>query len=246
VTAELCAGSFSACLVEGDAEENARERKIKRRAVGISVVVQSAALAAFVIAPLFAKPAELTEKIAVPIPPYAHHRTEQHAAAEPPNHAHVRRFSFAPTSVPVYIRTHDEALPPGAALDNSAVVEITGGGDSTGALAFADNKPQPPPPGVPPDKRVIVGHIDPALLQHRVEPVFPALARQTRRSGKVELHALIGADGSVQALSVVSGDPLFVNSALDAVRQWHYRPTYLNGNPVEVDTYITVIYTLQQ
>jgi protein TonB len=93
---------------------------------------------------------------------------------------------------------------------------------------------------------VVVGHIDPALLQHRVEPVFPALAQQTRRSGKVELHALIGADGSVQALSVVSGDPLFVNSALDAVRQWHYRPTYLNGNAVEVDTYITVIYTLRQ
>ncbi len=54
VKAELSARSFSACLVEGDAEENARERKIKRRAVGISVVVQSAALAVFVIAPLFA------------------------------------------------------------------------------------------------------------------------------------------------------------------------------------------------
>jgi len=245
VKAELCAGSFSGCLVEGDAEENARERKIKRHAVGISVVVQSAALAVFVIAPLFAKPAELTGKIVVPIPPYAHHAAQQHAAAVPANHAHVQRFIFAPTSVPVYIRTHDESLGTGEALDNSAVVGIPGVGDSTGPLPIADNRRQPPPPGVPPDKRVVVGHIDPALLQHRVEPVFPPLARQTRRSGKVELHALIGVDGSVQALSVVSGDPLFINSALDAVRQWHYRPTYLNGQAVEVDTYITVIYTLQ-
>jgi protein TonB len=245
VKAELCAGSFSGCLVAGDAEENARERKIKRRAVGISVVVQSAALAVFVIAPLFAKPAELTGKIVVPIPPYAHPAAQQHAAAVPANHAHVQRFIFAPTSVPVYIRTRDESLATGEALDNSAVVEIPGVGDSTGLLPIADNRRQPPPPGVPPEKRVVVGHIDPALLQRRVEPVFPPLARQTRRSGKVELHALIGVDGSVQALSVVSGDPLFINSALDAVRQWHYRPTYLNGQAVEVDTYITVIYTLQ-
>jgi periplasmic protein TonB len=246
VKAELCAGSFSGCLVEGNAAENARERKIKRRAVGISVVVQSAALAVFVIAPLFAKPAELVGRNVVPIPPYAHHAAQQHAAAAPPSHAHVQRFNFAPTSVPVYIRTRDEPQATGEAFDRSAIVEVSGGGDSTGPLSLAENGPQPPPPGVPPDKRVVVGHIDPALLQHRVEPVFPALARQTRRSGKVELHALIGADGSVQALSVVSGDPLFVNSALDAVRQWHYRPTYLNGNAVEVDTYITVIYTLQQ
>jgi periplasmic protein TonB len=245
VQAELCAGSFSGCLVEGDTEENARERKIKWRAVGISVVVQSAALAVFVIAPLFAKPAELTGKIVVPIPPYAHHAAQQHAAAVPAKQAHVQRFVFAPASVPVYIRTHDEFVPTDETLDNRTVVEIPGVGESTGPLPIADTRRQPPPPAVPSDKRVVVGHIDPALLQHRVEPVFPPLARQTRRSGKVELHALIGVDGSVQALSVVSGDPLFVNSALDAVRQWHYRPTYLNGQAVEVDTYITVIYTLQ-
>jgi len=246
VRAELCAGSFRTCLVQGDAEENARERKIKRRAVGISVAVQSAALAVFVIAPLFAKPVELTGKIVVPIPPYAHHAAQPRSAVRPPGRPQVRLPGFfQPNRVPVNIRTHDEAQPPGDALDHNAIVEIPGAGDSTGPLPLADNRRQPPPPGVPPEKRVVVGHIDPALLQRRVEPVFPALARQTHRSGKVELHALIGTDGSIQELQVVSGDPLFVSSALDAVRQWHYRPTYLNGNAVEVDTYITVIYTLQ-
>jgi len=91
-----------------------------------------------------------------------------------------------------------------------------------------------------------VTRVDPAMLVRRVEPVYPPMARQIRRSGKVELHALIAADGKVQSLELVSGDPLLVQSALDAVKQWRYKPTLLNGQPVEVDTYITVIYTLQQ
>jgi protein TonB len=247
VKVELCPGTFSGCLVEGDAEENARERKIKRCAVGISVALQSAALAVFVIAPLFAKPPELlTGRNIVPIPPYAHHAAQPHTAVTPPSRPHVTLPGFfQPNSVPVNIQTHDVAQPPGDVFDHSAIVEIPGVGNSAGPLSIADTRRQPPPPAVPPEKRVVVGHIDPALLQRRVEPIFPALARQTRRSGKVELHALIGTDGSVQELQVVSGDPLFVTSALDAVRRWHYRPTSLNGNAVEVDTYITVIYTLQ-
>ena len=92
----------------------------------------------------------------------------------------------------------------------------------------------------------MVGHIDPALLTQRVEPIFPALARQLHKSGRVELHAVIGIDGAIESLQVVSGDPLFVNSAREAVSQWRYKPTSLNGKPVEVDTFITVIYTLQQ
>jgi protein TonB len=71
------------------------------------------------------------------------------------------------------------------------------------------------------------------------------LPHQLHRSGKVELHAVIAVDGTIQSLQALSGDPLFISSALEAVRQWRYQPTYLNGQPVEVDTYITVIYTLQ-
>lgn len=84
------------------------------------------------------------------------------------------------------------------------------------------------------------------MLIQRIEPVYPPLARQIRREGRVELRALISTDGTIKSLQVVSGDPLFLQSALDAVRQWRYRPTVLNGQPVEIDTYITVIYNLQQ
>jgi protein TonB len=88
-------------------------------------------------------------------------------------------------------------------------------------------------------------HLESAMLIHRVEPAYPSLARQTHREGHVELHAIISTDGTIQSLQVVSGDALFLRSAVDAVSQWRYRPTVLNGQPVEIDTYITVIYTLQ-
>ena len=83
------------------------------------------------------------------------------------------------------------------------------------------------------------------MLIHRVEPIYPVLAIQTRREGHVELRAMIGTDGNIQSLQVVAGDPMFKSSAIQAVQQWHYKPTYLNGQAVEVDTYITVVYTLQ-
>jgi periplasmic protein TonB len=249
VTAEPCAGTFSGCLVEGDAEQNARERKIKRRAIGISIVLQSFALAAFVIAPLFAKPAELVGRNVVPIPPYSHHPAPQHAAAAPPNGAHVlpRTDFFQPLYIPPTIPTSSRNNSPTEIEETGIDIGDTGPANPGGPIIMYDNRPQPPHPAENPHKkgRISESHIDPALLTRRIEPVFPPLARQTRRSGKVELHALIGTDGSVQDLQVVSGDPLFVNSALDAVRQWHYRPTYLNGQPVEIDTFITVIYTLQ-
>jgi protein TonB len=83
------------------------------------------------------------------------------------------------------------------------------------------------------------------MLIYRVEPIYPPLTRQMRLEGKVELRAIIATDGTIQSLQVVSGHPLFIQSALTAVRQWRYRATVLNGQPVEIDTYITVVYTLQ-
>ena len=83
-----------------------------------------------------------------------------------------------------------------------------------------------------------------AKLVHRVEPIYPPLGVQLRREGRVELRAIISTDGSIQSLEVIAGDPIFIQSALSAVRQWRYQPTILDGQPVEIDTHITVIYTL--
>src|SRR5258708_7242102 len=104
-----------------------------------------------------------------------------------------------------------------------------------------------PPPPKPAQQRIRQGgSVQAALLVNKVQPVYPPLARQTRISGTVRLHALISKSGSVESLEVISGHPLLVRSAMDAVQQWKYKPTLLNGEPVEVDTTIDVIFSLNQ
>ncbi|HSS97415.1 MAG TPA: energy transducer TonB [Terriglobales bacterium] len=83
-------------------------------------------------------------------------------------------------------------------------------------------------------------------LIHRVEPIYPPIARSTRIQGNVLLAAVIGKDGTVQNLQVVNGHPMLVRAALEAVRQWRYRPYVLNGAPIEVDTQISVNFILAQ
>jgi protein TonB len=105
----------------------------------------------------------------------------------------------------------------------------------------------PPPPRPHPTGPIRVGgNVQAARILNRVQPVYPPLARQTRISGTVRLHAIISKDGTIQQLEVMSGHPLLQQSALDAVRQWRYQPTLLNGEPVEVDTTIDVIFSLNQ
>ena len=84
-----------------------------------------------------------------------------------------------------------------------------------------------------------------AALKTKVQPEYPEEARKKGIAGTVRLHAIIARDGSVAQLEVISGDQLLVKSALDAVRQWRYRPTLLNGEPVEVDTTIDVNFSLK-
>jgi protein TonB len=109
-----------------------------------------------------------------------------------------------------------------------------------------NDPPKPPDIVIKVPSIVRMTHIDPAMLVERVEPAYPALAIQIRREGRVELRAIISTDGTIEHLEVVSGDALFFQSALDAVRRWRYRATMLNGQAVKVDTYITVIYTMHQ
>jgi TonB family protein len=88
------------------------------------------------------------------------------------------------------------------------------------------------------------GNVASASLVHQVTPVYPPIAKVAHISGTVLLHALIAKDGTIEQLQVVSGPPLLLKSAIDAVQQWVYRPTLVNGDPVRVDTTISVVYAL--
>jgi protein TonB len=90
------------------------------------------------------------------------------------------------------------------------------------------------------------GNVQQAMLVSQPRPVYPPLAKQARISGTVRFTAIIGRDGSIQNLTLVSGHPLLVQSATEAVKQWRYKPTLLNGEPVEVVTQIDVNFTLNQ
>jgi protein TonB len=85
-----------------------------------------------------------------------------------------------------------------------------------------------------------------ARIIKRVMPVYPEIAKRSRVSGRVRLMSVIAADGTIQKLQVTEGHPLLVAAALEAVRQWVYQPTLLNGQPVEVQAPIEVIFTLAQ
>ena len=119
------------------------------------------------------------------------------------------------------------------------------GGVLGGVIGGMGGAPPPPKPHQTGPLRV-GGNVQAARILNRVQPVYPPLARQTRISGTVRLHAIIGKDGAITSLEVMSGHPLLQQAALDAVRQWRYQPTLLNGEPVDVDTTIDVIFSLNQ
>jgi protein TonB len=112
--------------------------------------------------------------------------------------------------------------------------------------------PPPPPPPVKQEVKQVVqrirvgGNVQQAKLVRQVKPVYPPLAKQARIQGVVKFTAIIAKDGTISNLQLVSGHPLLVPSAQEAVKQWIYHPTLLNQEPVEVITQIDVNFTLSQ
>ncbi|MGA2212795.1 MAG: energy transducer TonB, partial [Bryobacteraceae bacterium] len=121
-------------------------------------------------------------------------------------------------------------------------------GGVLGGIIGAVPSAAPPPPPVKtvttPQRIRVGGNVQQANLVRKVTPLYPPLAKQARIQGVVRFTAIIGKDGSIQNLQLVSGHPLLVQAAKDAVSQWQYKPTLLNGEPVEVVTTIEVNFTL--
>jgi protein TonB len=155
----------------------------------------------------------------------------------------------APKVIPKDVKIiKEEAEPDMGAIGGVGVPGGVAGGSMNGVLGgvMGGIGAAPPPPKVQQSRIRQGGNVQAAKLINRVQPSYPPLARQTRIQGTVRLHAIIGKDGAVKELTLESGHPLLVQAALDAVRQWRYQPTLLNGEPVEVDTTIDVIFTLNQ
>jgi|HubBroStandDraft_6_1064221.scaffolds.fasta_scaffold133207_3 protein TonB len=249
-------GSLSQCMLESDAEGLSASRVLRRKALTLSVVFEAAILSLLIIGPLL-YPGVLPNVLSrTPVPPYHRGLTEIFAVSSPrgpsvPNdtlHPTISLLAQQPAQIP--IRVYDgpipDAGPASGPVGNDVGVES---GDPNGlVIPGANGRQLPPeirPPAEKPTKPVSVSQgVMEAALINRVQPAYPGPARSIHLSGDVVLHAIIAKDGSVRDLQVVSGNPLLVQSALTAVRQWRYRPTMLSGEPVEVATTITVRFIL--
>ena len=122
---------------------------------------------------------------------------------------------------------------------------VAGGTGAGGVLGGILGSSGPAPPKLAAPARIKVGgNVQAAKMLRQTLPTYPPIAKTAHVSGTVVLHAIIAKDGTVQELQYVSGPPLLMKAAMDAVSEWRYKPTQLNGDPVEVDTTISVVFSL--
>jgi TonB family protein len=116
-----------------------------------------------------------------------------------------------------------------------------------GSVAQAGVAAEPIPNAQGGVQRIRVGgNVQAAMVIYNPKPLYPPAAKQARVQGVVRLNVIVGKDGTVQNLLVASGPPELAPAALEAVRQWVYKPTLLNGNPVEVSSVVDINFTLSQ
>jgi protein TonB len=258
--------ALTRCLVDAEGNTTAGAGRSRRKALGVSALVQFCTLTALLIVPLFATGSRFIvhQTNFVPLPPYGgaprHDLPHTQAQATSTNHLPLLTVFHDQIQMPTRPQTKfnsledaDLRLGPTTSSNSDAVPGGEGTGGATNLIPGIPGPSGPPPPlpepKLPPSPRkpiAVSQGVQLALLIHRVEPVYPNFAKQTHREGTVELRAIISTDGAVKDLRVLSGDPVLAQAARDAVAQWRFRPTLLNGVAVEVITFITVNFHIGQ
>jgi len=153
-----------------------------------------------------------------------------------------------PTKIPEKVAMIKEESAPPPMTSAGVIGGVPGGvpGGSMGGVigGIIGSTPVAVPKVAVPNRIRVSGGVQQGNLVNRVNPVYPAIAKAARISGTVVLQAEISKQGTIENLHVLSGHPMLVQSALDAVKQWRYKPYLLNGEPVPVETTITVTFTL--
>lgn len=241
-------GDFSNCMVDANHGEY-RQTRISGSVLAASGAIEVAAVAALLLWPLIAPAVLPPETQATPVPllngPLVANSNHRQDAQNP--HQRPRTITFRdlvfhqPLSIPAHVTQSTSADQPASDLIDDAVRL---GGPGTDVLGTSGQSAIVPAPRVTPPRMISRGVMD-AFLVERVEPEYPTTAKMIRLSGTVQLRAVIGIDGRVRHLAVVSGNPILAQAAVAAVRLWRYEPTRLNGEPVEVQTQITVNFVFE-
>ena len=242
-------GNLSQCMVDSDSAANGRARRLRGKALVASLSLEAVVIAGVVLWPLVTLGVLPTQLLLTPVRPYhgeqnprplTHHQIDRSVS----NRRNLTdRPVFQPPVIPPHVVTTADREAPGidqyenlSAQDGSSPW-IASGGDNGPTIETARPEPARKP------RMVSLGVMDASLI-HRVQPDYPKIAKTIRLSGSVLLRALIGTDGEVHEIEVLSGNPILAEAARAAVRQWRYRPTMLNGQAVEVETQITVNFVL--
>jgi protein TonB len=217
-----------------------------------SFALQAAALGSLLLIPLL-RTVSLPESRVLPTPvswgpPPAAPVQRQHATTIVQSNL-ADNVLIAPREIPRHIAKIDETTAPPQVSYNEIGVPGSTGTDSRDGIwksisESGSRSVLPPPPPAPSVRQFRTSHMLEGNLIRRVEPTYPSLARTARIQGQVLLSAVIGKDGAIENLRVLSGHPMLVGAAVDAVRQWRYRPYILNGDAIEVETQITVNFRL--
>src|SRR5438270_2634738 len=154
-----------------------------------------------------------------------------------------------PTSIPKEVKMiKEEEAPPPSMAAAGVVGGVPGGvpgGQMGGVIGgIISSTPVAVPKAATPTRVRVSQGVTAGLLTRKVQPTYPPLARQARIQGAVVLQAEISKEGAIQNLSLISGHPMLAPAAIEAVKRWRYKPYILNGEPVEVETQITVNFTL--
>jgi protein TonB len=249
------------CLVESDPAVIARERQAKRRALVVAIILQVLLVGLLVLAPLLGAVERLPATVVfrTPVPPYkggpkpSEVTHEKQLGPRKPLVVTSRSGLVVPTHIPPKVVN---VIDPPEVL--AAQPEPSGSGTDIGRpegvidLDASSNRravvPKPPEAvaAKPKGPMVVPPAVQEARLVYRAEPKYPPLPLQARMEGKVVLRAVIAKDGTIQSLEVVSGHPLFIEASREAIGRWRYQPTLLHGEPVEVETVITVVFTLKR
>jgi protein TonB len=239
-------------------DSSSRERKRRGAATTISFIFQCVLVAGLLIIPLMfteALPtAQLVTMLVAPPPPPP---PPPPAAAIPVvkvvqtnllDNGQLRTPSRIPRKVEMI--KEEEAPPP--AFTGGVVGGVPGGvpggqlNGVIGSIVSSNSMSSAMIPKFEVPKRVRISQgVTQGMCIKKVEPAYPKIAQSARVTGSVILKAIIGKDGQIHELQVVSGHPMLINAAMDAVKQWRYRPYLLSGEPVEVETTVTVTFQLQ-
>ncbi len=154
-----------------------------------------------------------------------------------------------PTKIPEKVAMiKEEDTPPPSASMGGVVGGVPGGvpgGQMGGVIGgIISSTPVAVPKVATPQRVRVSSGVQAGNLINKVQPVYPQLAKNARIQGQVILQAVISKNGVVENLRAVSGHPMLIPAAVEAVKQWRYKPYYLNGEPVEVETTIQVNFTL--